>query len=65
MADLNSTIVRGNLRVTDNTQVNGSISEGGTLLSDKYQAKLIGSGTGQNIKTVGGIIDIIGSKIGK
>ena len=40
MADLNSTIVRGNLRVTEDTQVSGSISEGGTLLSDKYQAKL-------------------------
>ena len=40
MADLNSTLVRGNLRVTEDANVSGSISEGGTLLSDKYQAKL-------------------------
>ena len=45
MADLNSTIVRGKLRVTEDETVSGSISattisEGGTLLSNKYQAKL-------------------------
>lgn len=39
MADLNSTIIRGNLRVTEDVQVNGFISENSTLLSDKYQAK--------------------------
>lgn len=39
MADLNSTLVRGNLRVTDDANIGGSISEGGTLLSAKYQAK--------------------------
>ena len=39
MADLNSTLVRGSLRVTDDAQVGGSISEGGTLLSNKYLGK--------------------------
>ena len=39
MADLNSTLVKGNLRVTSDAQVSGSISEGGTALSDKYLGK--------------------------
>lgn len=43
MADLNSTLVRGNLRVTDEITTDNleatSITENGTALSNKYQAK--------------------------
>lgn len=45
MADLNSTIVRGNLRVTDDENVNGNLKVGGTItengtsLANKYAPK--------------------------
>jgi len=56
MADLKSTIVNGKLRVTSDANVSGNlegatISENGTQLSDKYQAKLV---SGANIKTLNG-----------
>ena len=39
MADLNSTLIRGKLKVTSDADVSGEIKEGGSKLSDKYAAK--------------------------
>ena len=56
MAELNSTLVKGNLRVTSDLQVNGSVfmtdvsatsfTENGTTLSNKYLSKSGGALTG-------------------
>jgi phage-related tail fiber protein len=60
MAELDSSIVLGQLIVTENAKVAGTISEGGVLLSDKYGAK----GAGAPILTTARAIAIAGDATG-
>ena len=52
MAELKSTLVKGNLRVTDDADIK-SIKENGVALSDKYLAT---SGTAADSNKLGGVV---------